>query len=245
MTSPQKPKAWTLSPQLTAAPELWRGCVFMVPFWEGVGVPFDIVRKSAGTVGNGSPDWIYLRQGLSSDHSARGAWSFFDNSLITNLGDEMTNLVLMKESLEEATTDSEYIAGKNYGGGNTKWFYITKSSQEPFLGAFFWDDGNDNNLLNGNTEIIDNQPHLLAQTNSLKDNIREVWTDGTLEASGNAISGITNNGPVVIGERADFNASREYRGSILLHAMWNRRLRSHEIQLLTRDPFAMLRPAGF
>ena len=33
MASPQKPKAWNLSPQMTAAPELWRGGAVLYPNW--------------------------------------------------------------------------------------------------------------------------------------------------------------------------------------------------------------------
>ena len=238
-----KPNAWTLSPHLTAAPELWRGCVFCAPFWESGGVPMDVARNVRGTLAHGDPFWGTGPRGAESDHSLQGAWQFADDPRITNLGDEFTSVVVIRHPINDLIFDFGYILGKNYGGSGTKWFYIAEDIAANIV-RFYWDDGSDNHLLDASIPN-DGEVHVLVQTNSVSNSIREGYVDGEIGVSGSAISGITNNGPVTIGERVDFSNNREYRGKILFCAMWNRRLLPDEVKLISADPFAMLRPAGF
>jgi len=62
LISSTKPGPWTLSPQMTAAPELWRDVISVGAVWNGTGNPYDLRLKTFHTLKNG-PSWLGSRFG--------------------------------------------------------------------------------------------------------------------------------------------------------------------------------------
>lgn len=239
LASHTKPAPWALSPELTAAPGLWRGCVAAVPLWEGQSVPLDYVSGRSLRAFDAQPEWLASNRGKATDH--RGStkmWLLDSNAVLDAVGDRMTQVVVV--SGIQSTGSIQYICGKNYGGNGVKWFSIGVDNLAT-LPVYYVDNGSVLSLSNGSTNIMGGSLHVVGQDNDIAGGSRG-YVDGRQDAEGGARD-IANGGPVVLGGRADGDGGRRYNGFIHFYALWSRLLTDDEHFALAADPFAMLRPA--
>lgn len=262
--SSTKPDAWTLSPQMTAAPELWRSAA-VFPFWDGsgLGVPihgaFPVSQWSsdAGSSNNAPHGWSVGSKGRVGDFSSgvlRGG--DFVNALTG--ADALTIVFLIKAgstgidngflrtegSFDGDPTGGDDIIGIRYdssgfngGGTNVIKFGMNTTS------------GSVNGESTSNVQTTDIQ-HVAMRWRSGE--APELFIDGekdSLSSSPGTLAGtVSFNGDTNawwVGQGTKESSSSFWGGDILMHVVATRFWSDGDITAHAADPFAMLRPAGF
>ena len=236
--SSTKPDAWTLSPQLTAAPEMWRGCIACWPMWDGSGEQvMDVVSRRDGTFQNASAlGWSLGSEGKNlsfQSENASGHLTIIDGVNLTPKK-ELTYWFYAKPSTKNS---SKTVYGKEIGGPWNK------------IGTLFADELRGTLTAGGTIEDIDVsiQPGELLTGALTYDGVNaRVYVNGA-EGGVAAMSGdvdYTSEAPAIGRSSAD-STGAVFDGEIYIVALWDRALTDNELKLLNDDPYIMLRPAGF
>lgn len=113
-----KPMPWALQPQITEAPEMWRGAKFCMPVWEGAGLPRNIAtpRKPLDVISDrifaNFPSWVPTQGGLAVDVTNQGAFDFREaHKDLVGLS-QVTMVVILKS---DATATDEGIVYSDLG----------------------------------------------------------------------------------------------------------------------------------
>ena len=241
-----KPDAWTLSPQLTAAPELWRGCVIACPFWEASGTPRNILNpKVVGTVGSPSiqlggsgrevsfDDASYYEHGYTFPEVGLGNWNEITiaSRFINPISFSEKDALIGDRNL---SSNNGWVVGVMEGSGNDGRLYVT------FSGVARYDTSTRVPGIRATKKsIVWRAVNGVSFDSFVEGELFESINIGTLKPSG-----LSQN--VLIGALNDSGSgSRESQGLHEYLFVWNRALTDNEIKALHEDPFAMLRPAGF
>jgi len=236
-----KPGAWTLSPQLTAAPELWRGCVLMIPFFETPSM--DIVTGTKLSEGSLSGGGISTRQGRAAKVTEGTGWNYrmtlTEKQRSTPQG---RHTIVWYGRIPPGRTDMRLV-----GLGNGNRWVSYNSGENQFVPQ--WDDASDKIAVVSNMFPDDGQFHQLTgrQTKVSGSEVYQAIVNGEVKgqeaiASRFDIDDVENN--LEIGGTA-WNDAENTESECLFFALWDRDLSEEELKHMYFDPFAMLRPAGF
>lgn len=251
MPADRKPKAWNLKPKMTAAPELWEGCEILVPLWEGVGDPSSITVGMPGQVsGNSFGGWGFSGLGrhlvgpTGVDNSVVDGllWSSLPSTLDSNKPKTM-----FIWGVFENTEGGENIYFCDFGenGGNTDGAQyrfrldVGKPRVEASGGKYI-----------GDTTVDDGNPHKVAFRNDGNTILGTgLWVDGQEVAQhvdSTDQSMVSGADTVTLFDMTPSGFTVSSMSSpCLMFGFWSRELTDVEMSLITRDPYAMLRPAGF
>jgi hypothetical protein len=229
--SSTKPQAWTLSPQMTAAPELWRGCILMLPFWEGAS---NVARDASGYGRDGTIS------GATSVLRDRGRTLSFDGN------DEVQGNL----RIDTATGPYSWSWWSYTDTVEQKWMWVTPTLSDGF-GFGVWDGagefrayaGASNQRWAGSSgDVVAGQwQHWVVIHDG--STITQVYRNG-VELSGTTGGGAIDSTVHEIGQQAN-SFWQPWSGDLDLPTVWNRGLAVSEIRKLYHDPSAMIRPAGF
>jgi len=255
--SSTKPDAWTLSPQMTAAPELWRGCVFLEPFW---GNPKDIVygfepskvEVSGYTIdiglGSVGREALYKQNAGSAGNGAAYKYGG-GNESEHDVGSEDFTAFVYCRYLNKTNICSAF--GKKFTGGpgNEGWTisvnpYGTSDEQVVFI---LDNDGTQFILESAKGVAPIDTPFTIVGVRS--GSTIELFVDGE-SRDANSVSGSVSNStvPLQVGSGLSNTGSDVdwgWTGSIYMAGLCKRAWSESEIKAFSADPFAMLRPAGF
>lgn len=241
MPANRKPKAWNLKPKMTAAPELWRDSVMVVPFWEHTlptraitpGGHFDISIES------GSPDMKILQSGRGLQLDATfGAYSAVQGANAPDLRSDRSYVLVMVMATESDNSGNDFDNRFEWKDGSTSDGF---SCAVQIDGRFFVYTQGGNTLDQGTITIDDGLPHTIVVEWDQPGSRMRQWIDGILDydvsytdtSSGTNMN--LNFGLVSSESQADLP-----RREVYLYSVSEGRVVSPP-----RDPFAMLRPAGF
>lgn len=249
--SATKPDAWTLSPQMTAAPNLWRGCRGLVPLWENSGVPYEIIngKPREAVDAGGSVEWLVssegvarnyisdiVREDLEVDSTGIKRWPFVGPltyaamAEVENTGGSQT---LFGVSDDDGVSIYCQLAVKGSGG-------VPRMVNR--TGAFQSADGTTNVVGDGLAHVF------VGTLNNDASRSLEIFLDGVSEGTDTSDGDVSGTDRASIGSISRNGANDNtdaFKGKLYWVAAWDRILSSSEIQSLSDDPFIMLRPAGF
>jgi hypothetical protein len=239
--SSTKPQAWTLSPQMTAAPELWRGCVRMLA-WS---LTHDIARGDFWTIvdttsevetGLSDMGRVFEFRPTSADSGGAlsvstvgsvdlgaGPWSIWGISRVRVL-----------PSSRSSPKDSNVISWHvGTADENNAPYYNDDDSMS------LWDNGSRVEMLSSITAgTWYNHVVTYDGTNTL------AYVDGEEKVNTTSLNFDSLSSDFYIGRRGG-SGDRYFDGDLAIFGLFNRVLTANEAERLNTDPFAMLRPAGF
>ena len=85
-----KPPRWALTPALVDPKWGWfwnSDLRFVIPFWEGGGVPFNLIDHIGGSIATGSPTWGASSRGIISEINGTDSWLFAHKDSHNLIGD--------------------------------------------------------------------------------------------------------------------------------------------------------------
>ncbi len=127
----------------------------------------------------------------------------------------------------------QFIVGKNYGSTGVKWYALSVTN----VGELYFSIDDGTNIVTAQSKTgtieIGKWYHILGQRDTSASKVR-LYINGIdiNSLSESAVGSISNNGPFVIGARADLSSSRFYDGKIEEVTIWNKALSTTEIQSL-------------
>lgn len=237
-----KPTPWTLSPQMTAAPELWRDLVVLYPFWEyGSGQVRDLNwGRNHGTLTNMTPSMAWTRNRLGAALATDGN---DDEVLIPGAPP------LSQPAENNALTISVWIRNKSPGTGG-KYILQYRSNEWNIIYGFngneyetFWSGGDIRHTIKSISNTDTDLHHLLVTYDVAKTDFRAYW-DGveTLNITESTALNSQSGPSLSIGSS---NGGGFFEGEFSSISVWSRSMTKSEAQLLYRNPFAMLHPVEF
>jgi len=241
MSSPRKPKAWNIKGHLTQAPELWRGCVLFCPFfahplWQSWGSV--IISPEEATVRLEEMALLASPVGTAVSHTGSGGLAID----YTTPGLRMTQKTHMSAFMYLSQDgQNTWAKGLSEGHDDT---YTLQAQHFSFLAPSMriWS-------VNGyaeavaTTDVTDGKFHSLLGTYDGDAGSVTMDVDGVEEAIGSttgAMATVTEDTFVMVNSRGT-----PVDGTCAIAALWDRTLTKGERELLGRDPFVMMRPAGF
>lgn len=242
-----KPGRWAISsgnvdPRFQ---HLWRDLAAAWVFWEGSGMPFDVVRRQL-PASQADATWASDHYGLALDYGATGFTSIQTSGVPIAAGNPEFTILGVAE-----TTAGDITGGRTLYGERPDATSICKLDGRDGSGgtgeAIFTLRDASNNLLQarGTIQIADGEPHTMVGV--LRGGTTgELWVDGALDATAtNGSLDMTDwptDTPIEIARDPD-STGAVWIGKIGLVLVWQRALTPDEIELVSRDPFGMLRPA--
>ena len=228
-----KPAPWTLSPQLTDAPELWRGCFFCVPMWEGTGRPRDLFgHEIVGEASSSVVPWVIGQGGLATNYQQITSPS---SNLNTPDAPEFS---LLKSGVQ-ATWLMTFLTRNNSDtwilfGKRNEWA-LQSFGSDIRLATFGGNSGSGDTISKNFVYTI-----VIVNTAGVGG---KIYLNGSLYKSfSNSDTSSDDTDPVRIGA---FNANDFlFDGEVYQCSLWNRRLNDDVAQRLSADPYAMIRPRG-
>ena len=229
-----KPDAWTLSPQLTVAPELWRGLWHLFAFYPGALGYDHVTRKMFPT--NGGLSIRSTSEGLAANFDGTGTNVKLGNpDGITN-GSQISVFAYLIPDVfgndgsifrSAGNVDSAFDLDFN-NGSELRWF------TNDIIGA------RNSTLAKDLSAFSTGVPVAVGAT--LGDSGNKLYINGRVEDSSPDTTRNTATDPIYIGSEgtADY-----LDGAVLILAVWDYDLRPADMLKLFNDPFLMLRPAGF
>lgn len=229
MAARKKPKAWNVKPQMTAARDLWRGCVHALPFWPGA-LNYDIAQRRyypvTGTLANrltpsglaGNFDGTNTRIALGMPHWATvlSEISVFAYVIPDVFGSDNTIF------REDGGAASQFDLDIN-DGTEIRWYTQAGTLTAP------------------TSDYTAGQPMTISGSVGRGGLKLFINAEKVGESAGGTISPV-NNGIYVGAENL---AADEFDGAMMFLSAWSRDLTDDEQIALHKDPFAMIRPAGF
>jgi hypothetical protein len=240
MKSATKPQAWTLSPQMTAAPELWRNIHGVIPFWRSESlfvIKDDGNRFSDEDVSSASWSWTTTQNGIAlrtndtdglvvhNEVDAPHSGPFAGIVVVDNSDLADSSNALMAD-MNSSSNIGWSLKLEQFGSPGQLGFTkhgvadLTSTFDSPtgFAVIGFTVEANDNVLLflDGKKDDLQNSQSFSEPSDSDK-----AWV-------------------LAETKQTDFAQT-----DFLFAALWNRELTDSEHKCLADDPFAMLRPAGF
>lgn len=248
-----KPAMWTLQPQLTAAPNLWRGVQFFMPYWEGTGRPWNIMQGSNGRDPNGSGTltWVLTDDGRGVDYSS-GYQKWINADQLFIGADEFTAVFVIQS--DATNTDKGWFITEtpDGSGGSTYMRYDASGfngGQSNVINFGIETTGGAANMeSSGGVQTTDTQ-HLVMRWKS--GIAPELFIDGVQDTpsynSGAVTGTLGGDGWVTyeIGRSAKDSGGTTWDGKILFHCAATRYWTDDDIWAHYRNPNIMLRPAGF
>jgi hypothetical protein len=245
--SSTKPDAWTLSPQMTAAPGLWRDYEIVVPFWEP-NLPSNALSPGGQfllEVESGSPEMSLTTEGrslvLPSVSISNTAIESPDGAA-PDLSSSESYVLTLYMTIGDAS-----VAGSGF---NHRWEWEDVDTNEGFSGAvdtdgtFFIFTSGENTQGVGSIPIDDDQPHLIVVEWDQPNGTMTQFIDGLQDYSVSYSD--TSSGTNM---RLVFGLHSSNGGGDLARTRYHffsiRKGRVNPSSTLLNDPFAMLRPAGF
>lgn len=239
MPANRKPKAWNLNPQMTAAPELWRGNTEVVAFQEGAGLP--MVTTAAGIIiphtVKGTPEWNYGPKGREYRTSKASSESFVYNSRVLQKVSDYAYTVLL--AVRDANADHG-ISGSS-GSTSFRTFLVWWNGSGRSFRYRIWDGAEKD--IRGTTIFSTDEYHIGTVVHDSEG--VKLYVDGVLEdsqAASDAQSVSTDD--LEIGEGRP-TGSEYSDGNFVLFIAHDYAPTPKEIERLHADPFAMCLPAGF
>jgi len=234
-----KPAPWTLSPQLTEAPDLWDDCIFVYPFWELVGPPKQILLLDQDTNA--------LAWGLS-EHGAQIEMGGASNGM--GLIQKPPNSIIGQSPHKFTLVWFGYFFDQNNDDEGIFFSYIDSDFSRGFwLTAKHWTGGN---LLfewkqdwgggsfglgtHGNADAV----HIFRfDTSGEHGNTAEVWIGGNRVHSTTS----TKDESLQTNEaRMGIRLKGEGAQNCRFFGLWQDWQSDEFIQRMTADPYAMIRP---
>lgn len=258
MISSTKPQAWTLSPQMTAAPELWRDVLGAFPLWslteQNLAIPSTklAIQGSSVTLDPGL-------SGMSGNNFTNKGYLYVDDAGFCDIASPPGPMELDRDNfrvsvlaaLNVGSIDDSFecvlTKGRTVGFPDlTAPFSIVSSSSTSELG---WEvnDGSNRSLL----PVSKSANEEMTVVGTFDGTNQKVFKNGKEEGSATpSWDGSANTSPngdrFAIGDdpmRDDIRMN--WSGRIYFVVIWRRALTQEEALFLSADPFAMLRPAGF
>ena len=245
--SSTKPDAWTLSPQLTAAPELWRNAGFSFPFWEGSGDAMELVRGKNSATLDADELPIVVGRRLSSAGNSLGEMGTKRFQVNVSGSLEFANdtqgtvvLYLLPQGVDaaedvyfsfEGDSSSDMVVVRPNGAGSIDWFLRGANNFNGQVAGTVMNDGDPHVLIfsggpDGFKMYIDDQ---IVTTDSAT-----VW-----------FANIQSPQQITLNGWPAFLASVGAPHQLVLAHYIRRQVPDSVAKFIGRDPFAMLRPAGF
>lgn len=240
--SSTKPQAWTLSPQMTAAPELWRDCLICAPFWESSGTPQNIVGSEfASDFLNAG--WGIGSDGVELDLSADASGITFP--LTADLPASSGVTIHFLHVFVNISSPGNYARWIDTPGEALSMFQDGAQSTTEREGEIrFQRDGQ---FLADEGVFVDKLvPSSVTGTHPGGTGTARMYVDGEqrISKSWQATTDHSQGDKIWIGREND-DSTDDVKMHLRFFALWRRELSPSDIDLLARDPFAMLRPAGF
>lgn len=242
-----KPDAWTLSPQLTEAPELWQGDTVVLPFWEGSGQP-NIIRANGPEsldIAEGTPVWGKTLEGMSRNYGGNS----FENGIVPGFFDEVEALTIAAIFImrgENFTDNGIFGDGTKANWDNNRAVQIVSRRSERIRffirtnsGGYFTEDPN-TNLVIGKLMVSVNT-WSSADGGLLKSYLNGMEIDSV---QGPTSYLPTGHGDLIVASYYD-NGDRRFDADYLMCVAKTEKWSDAEVKKFSEDPFAMLRPAGF
>ena len=251
-----KPDAWTLSPQLTEAPELWRNAQLVVPLWEGSGPPVDIVTGNNASI-VGLPAWNASRSGrtIKGTQSGTSERIIFPSLRQSSNSNPYTIAVFFNRSTAGFTSVS---------GGDEALISIDDDFLffEDSRAHLYMEDGDGtlkfiNQIGQGasaaiegtTTGLNDGKNHVCVVVSDGVDSANnKMWLDGKEEpitVSGSEDPTIGTTHPILLLNGSAQSENRASLANIYLAVLIFEKWTPVQVKKFSGDPFAMLRPAGF
>jgi hypothetical protein len=221
---------------------LARGCIACLPLHEGSGFPADVITRAVASF-SAAPSWNASPFGPGI--SLSGSSGLILPSSVCNGNIETTSvIVIVKPGSGGASTQIVYEPWNNQYSVSRYPISLRRVATSKFS-AFAY-DGDQLPTVTTAEDYPDGAWYVLATTRSAKSSL-SIYVNGILAASGNDTTSATSaNGlPVSIGNRQDGNGAfgeNGLVGDIAGILVYNRVLRSAEVNELSADPFALVRP---
>ena len=249
--SATKPDIWTLSPQMTAAPNLWSQCALLFPLWDRSTTIHDIVGNIRysyiidGTSGTPEADLGPNGRRISTNNGTSAASGDYYDISISDYPELVgTDITLW------ALAHTDYLSSARGGSGDQVLFGTDWDGSKILNYAPYFNDNDRIQLWNGgsaagNVTFNANQLYNIACILDGASGEFSLYVDGVLDTTLTGFSTFTSSGILRIFNNRDTDPNRSFAGSADIMGVWSRKLSDGEIALLNKDPFAMIRPAGF
>lgn len=236
-----KPAAWNVSAMFTAAPELWRDCVFYaMGFGPNIsemvyGLPVDIGNLAGGAIT--TPEGVAGRATEGTGSNYRFTLNDYQRDF-----PQGRHTVLVYGRVRSSAS-----GGQMFNCGNSvNWFGFNGGG--PDLIAQ-WDDNSTKVELTNGTSINDDTIHQFVARQTLSGGVEkyQLYLDGVLEDDANINNRFTIDGTTLNVEAggAPWNTTANCESDFLHAIIWRRDLLDDELEQLRIDPSIMLRTAGF
>jgi len=231
--SSTKPDQWTLSPQMTAAPELWRGCEIVAALWEKVGtfrnlVPGGMVINDDSTQANTGINWVRTASGTGINSTTIATDSGGSSRAIPS---DAISFAVLWDNLANDTP--EFFVCRDIDKSKT---IVECKAGSDLVVELYSDQGFDNGDISGAT--LDGRT--IVSVTFDRGGRMSLYFNGVFQGD-RACDWSPDSG----GLYYDFNMFGNDVNLEAAPAVWERALTPAEHALIGRDPFAMLRPAGF
>ena len=235
--SSTKPDAWTLSPQMTAAPEYWRGnTVIVIPFWNDrdkdiangfgldyTGSPSRILNQNGSVLDfNGSSDYIEIQ---NSKDKFLNSFSFAIRVKSGYLLDDQRILARWASDGTES-----FVLWMDSGGAGAGYAIQIKESTDSPIATIGTDASSAKKEMQSVVAVYDLNTIL-------------IYVDGVKKDQAPATVPVkSSNNNIRIGNLE--GVGQFFNGKIEMAVLSSRPWTEKEVIQWSNDPFAMLRPAG-
>ena len=233
-----KPAPWTLSPQLTAAPELWRGLEAVFPLWEGTGDP-QMLGDMPVTTDLQIATWGKTLNGASVNGDG-SAFSYVRSTQFPDVGP--TNWTFVVSGVSGSNSQERFhnllINGESNSIREQKMMIAARNGSQLQAGI---GDGNGNQASGAKFDVLKGNPFCIVVV--YNGSVVKVFKNGDLIDSFS--SSLQTNTISKFAVMGDPEKNLEWIGSVDFVSAYSRAVTDQEARFITTDPFAMLRPAGF
>jgi hypothetical protein len=247
--SSTKPQAWTLSPQMTAAPELWRGCTLMLPFWDsfpdarnitphGPRIVSQAINTSGSIDRNIGPNGVRAFANNGNDAGSGAYYDFNAGDFLLDSTDVTLFAVVQVDQLSSNRSNAGDQVVWGWGSGDVEYAPYFNDNDQIQL----WDG---QGTAQGSTSFAAGVYYVIHTVFDNSATEFSLYIDGAFDNTLGRFGTMGPSGSVRLFNNHNASPNRSFEGRCDIAAAWNRKLSNEEIVILSDDPFAMLRPAGF